>query len=121
MLAIHIIGWFVFGFAVAAILLYGPALRKAYRVRAEGIVMMKDSNKRLRESAEMAKQCVLTQEKYGKLQDKHLELLAEYKALGEEMISERKEFTEFLRKYEALMIDHKALFWRAGGGVEGTA
>jgi hypothetical protein len=37
------------------------------------------------------------------------------------MLAERNDYNQFLKKYEALLIEHKALLWRAGGGVEGTA
>lgn len=115
------IGWLSVGFLVGVAVTYGIAMSRAYWVKAQAVAMMKDANKSLRASTEMAKEATLAHKKYGELQDKHLELLAEYEALGEEMMAERKEYSEFLRKYEALLIEHKALLWRAGGGVEGTA
>lgn len=116
-----IIGWFILGFAVAAVVLYGPVMARAYWVRAQGIQMMRNANAKLHESTEMIKEATLTEKKYGELQDKHLALLDEYKALAGEMLAERNDYNQFLKKYEALLIEHKALLWRAGGGVEGTA
>lgn len=135
MLWTQVAGWFVLGFVVAAVFLYAPVIAKAYWVKAQAILTMKQSNANLRESTEIFKEVALVRKdfgealnkqlemakEYGALQDKYLSSLNDYKTLGEEVLEERKEHGELLRKYEELLKDHKALLLRTGGGSEGTA
>lgn len=141
MLAIHIISWFTFGFAVAGILLYGPTIAKACRIKTQAIAMMKEATQTLRESAakekgfaklakekcevndkygETLKEIIELGKRYGSLQNEYIALSGELREVGNKLLEERKDFIELAKKYEELQKDHKALLWRSGGGVEGT-
>jgi len=116
-----VVGWFMFGFLVAAVLLHGPVAAQALRAMkreheyGKKYTGLQDKHlEHLKKYTDLAKQ-------YGELQDKYLASLDDYKVLGEQALEESRQFGEVLKKYEALLKDHKALLWRAGGGVEGTA
>lgn len=116
-----VIGWFTFGFIVAAVLLHGP-------VAAKALLAMK------RES-EYGKKCVALQDKHiahlkkygelatahGELQQKYIDSLTQNTKILEEHNELLEDYTDLLEDFEELEKDHKALLWRAGGGVEGTA
>ena len=123
-----ILGWFTLGFAVAAVLLYGPVMAKAYWVKARAISMMSDSNKKLRESTEKEKkyagwaqevnealkkefeaktELVKAAVERGELLEKHLALQDEHAALMQGFIEMGEEYTALLKK--------------TGGNAEGTA
>lgn len=123
-----VIAWFMFGFVVAAVLLYGPVTAKALRA--------------MKRESEYGKKYVVLQDKHiahlkkygelatahGDLQQKYIDSLTQSNDLTKqntEILEEHaellKDYTDLLEDFEDLEKDHKALLWRAGGGVEGTA
>lgn len=135
MISEQIVGWFSLGFLVGAAVVYGAAMAQAYWVKAKALLMMKESNAKLSESTKMLKEsCQIKSalnealnvqlgmaREYSALQEKYLASLEDYKTLGGEVLEDRKEYGELLRKYEELVKDHKALLGHTGGGIEGTA
>lgn len=102
-----VIGWFMLGFVVAAVLLHGPVAAKALLV--------------MRREAEYAK-------KHGELQKKYIDSLTNASELVKENTETLKAHNQLLKdhvdllaEFEELQRDHKALLGRAGGDVEGTA
>lgn len=98
MIAAQVVGWFALGFAVAAVLFYGPVMAQAYWVKKQAIDMMKEANKQARE-------LIPFQKEYTEMQDNHIAVLKDFAKIGKEHGDLQEKYITVLDKFNGLQAE----------------
>lgn len=109
---VYMAAWFVFGFIAAAIVLYGPMMRKSIKLNMDAAKMFQkvsgkqdellkvyqDYNELAQEHQKLLVEHLERQKEYGALQDEHIELYKAHAALQEAHIELQEAHVELQQK-----------------------